>query len=138
MRIITRAKNATRAELDHRLEAILAISKTIKGENTQITKSATNKTDLLFPPARNVNPIEPTDPINIIIKTIMRHMPVDRICFNSVYLSWKVTNSNNQIRLLTGMLYHFICIQSVFSKTTLENIAVSALAGRCEQKPIPT
>jgi hypothetical protein len=65
----------------------------MKGENTQITKSATNKIDLLFPPACNVNPIEPTDPINIITKTIERQMPVDRIFFNSVYLLWKVTNS---------------------------------------------
>jgi len=124
----------------------------MKGENTQITKSATNKIDLLFPPARNVNPIEPTDPINIITKAIVRQMPVDRICFNNVYLSWKVTNSNKikhsieyifilkiiQIRHLAGMACHASSIQSVFSKTTLENIAVSVLAGRCEQKPMPT
>jgi hypothetical protein len=77
VRIITRTKNVIRAELDHLLEAILATSKPIKGANTQITKSATNKIDLLFPPARNVNQIEPTDPINIITKTIVRKIPVD-------------------------------------------------------------
>jgi hypothetical protein len=46
----------------------------MKGENTQITKSATNKIDLLFPPARNVNAIEPTDPINIITKAVVRQI----------------------------------------------------------------
>jgi hypothetical protein len=86
VRIITRIKSEALAELDHRLEAILATSKAMKGENTQITKSATNKIDLLFPPARNVNPIEPTAPINIITKAIERRMPEELICFNSVYL----------------------------------------------------
>jgi hypothetical protein len=36
------------------------------------------------------------------------------------------------------LLLYVTCFQSVFSKTTLENIAVSVLAGRCEQKPMPT
>ncbi len=46
----------------------------MKGENTQTTKSETNKIDLLFPLSRNVNPIEPTDPINIITKAEVRQM----------------------------------------------------------------
>ncbi len=48
----------------------------MNGENTQIKKSATNKIDLLFAPPRNVNPIEPIDPINIITKAIVRKNPL--------------------------------------------------------------